>query len=515
MNQNDNQHIDLIDENIRLGNLPRSKGTKFTRGNAKTAARKVTQNFQGNENLKDFGKGFVSLVNELQTSKAELEKELSYVRGQFKKEGGKNSNKIMNAAFFNKTGVWPNKRNLEYLAQIAYAATQQTVSHDKLKELVILDDVPMWLKKGLAGIVKAGSMVGTTLLPAAGGALTFASNLADKWADGVNYKAEVATQPVEQRINGVNIELDKTTFKPDKVSIKSVLGVIGADTLEKHVVRFDDVQPGALYQTFHEINVTPSTANGSAFVEITNSEISGTTPGMYITYTTSGTDFNPATGAYTTGTTTMANPALSSSVNALRRVSVVATFKPSLNGSTSYSNGRCEVIHNPAFDGSTSDFATPCSWFTQTNMGSQPFYQSGGITQQFTQLYYNPLDSVPYTPVVGGTRAKAPIIFLFTGCNTAGAQVGVVTVHVVWNVIPSVTGLNQLVIQNPEIGPFTPDLMDAIYQICPQLFIADTEHRLEIMKGLKGIEPLYENVLRYLAGFTWKKNFSKPGGFVN
>jgi len=156
-----------------------------------------------------------------------------------------------------------------------------------------------------------------------------------------------------------------------------------------------------------------------------------------------------------------------------------------------------DIYHDPSATDQLSNFASPSPLLSLTNIGYKPFYQRGAITDSYTQTYYNPLDN--YSFVAANTyQCNAPIVYIFSGCNTSSVQVGTIVVHATWNVVPTSMGLSQLPVSAPGVGPATNALLDTMFTICPEVFMNDVKCNMDLCKRLSAANPTYTSLLQLL-----------------
>jgi len=294
--------------------------------------------------------------------------------------------------------------------------------------------------------------------------------------------------------------LDRSLFDPNRVDVPSLQAVLCPQKY-KLSTRFDDVQPSAVLTGFYEIPVIPDTTTGAAFVVIfPGNACFSNVNNAFIQYSYNSSLYNPATGVYTSGSTTYVPSALyqaGTAISGARPVGLSAYYKSTVQNSTTYAVGQVDVYHDPSSTGVS--FSSGTAALTLTNIGYKPFYQRGAVTDTFTQTYYNPLDNYPFASAANGiVNSVAPIVFIFSGCNTSAVQVGTIVVHATWNVVPTPLGLSQLPVSAPGVGPATNAILDTIFTVCPEVFMNDIKCTMDLCKKLTAVEPTYSALLEIL-----------------
>jgi hypothetical protein len=394
---------------------------------------------------------------------------------------------------------------LSLLSKDATAISASTgITKDQAYELIALDDFSDFMDtvstylpvlSPYTDVVKTAYNVGSSIYNGVKNYMTPSDRMNEK------------TTVMNTKVNASNDRslarsslLDKTLFDPNRVDVPSILAVI-CPSKYKLSTRFDDVQPSAILTGFFEIPVIPDATTGAAFVAIFpgNAAFVGSTY-SFILYSDTGSAYNPTTGAYNATYVTSQASSLSyssTSITAGRPVGLSAYYKSTVQNSTTYAVGQVDLYHDPASAGVS--FATPSTALALNNIGYKPFYQRGAVTDSFTQVFYNPLDNYPFVSATDGLlNTQAPIVFVFSGCNTSGVQVGTIVVHATWNVVPTSAGLSQLPVSAPGVGPATNALLDTMFTVCPEVFMNDIKCNMDLCKKLSSTEPTYASLLEVL-----------------
>lgn len=403
-----------------------------------------------------------------------------------------------------KTGFEPSGENLRLIGEATGTWDPNTLKwkpnfNDRImRELILLDDIPSWLISGIKSVA-------STVLP------TLAKKGLDYFTGTVTSKIDQLTQDKEvvssTRQNKVNtttqvVNSDDLIYEPTRVDVASLAGVL-CPSIYKVVGRFDDVMPAAIYTGFFEIPVIPTTANGTFFFSINGFSFFNTGNFDFITYTNAANTYNPVTGAYTGTLTNIDAPVFtgSTSVSAARIMGIEVSYKPTAVSNTQYAVGQVDMYHDPSMTLPLSAVSvSPSQYLSLTNIGYRPFYQRGPVISSFDQVWYNPLDLQDFTNSQSSGTYNSPIIVIVSSANTSGVQVGTLVVHITYNVIPTSVGMSALPIQSPGVGPYTADIMDSVFTLAPQVFMANQKERLEIVKDLMVTQPLYRDQLKCITG---------------
>jgi len=539
MNQNSNNPIDLGDQN------PKTLSTRIgTRNQRRKMNRRANMSAVVNTQLnnpnyaqirgKDIDK-LVALVNDKNRfndleQKKEFRDYMTAMNTIAKKS--KTKAKLLRQAILafdvDKLLAMPkyvNKKRSEILSTLARDADAIAVStglsRDQAYELIALDDFTDFLETV------------SSYLPVVGPYIQTAKSVYDTGSaiyNGVkNYMSNAVpmnekTTIIGPKLNASNDRavmkssyLDKSLFDPNRVDVPSICAVICPQKY-KVATRFDDVQPSAVLTGFWEIPVIPDPTTGAAFVVMFPGATTFTAlANAFIWYSNPGSAYNPTTGSYNNFITNI-NSALYTSQSSLisaRPVGFSTTYKSTVQNSTTYAVGQVDLYHDPA--SVNANYTSPSQNLSLTNIGYKPFYQRGAVTDTFSQIYYNPLDNYPYQSLnsVGGV---APIVYIFSGCNTSSVQVGTIIVHATWNVIPTPAGLSQLPVTAPGVGPATNALLDTMFTITPEVFMNDAKCNMELCKKLTAVTPTYETLLQVLVTeeYSHKQYYGghEPGGIM-
>lgn len=510
--------------------------------------------------LKDKGKGIRELANKVKSSEKDtVMEELNAIKkalfenGVTAKEAGisyseRESFKIRardaeRSLFKLKTGLEPSADNLHaigtYCGLYNNGEWVEGFNNTRMLELVLLDDWPEWLSKAIKYLKSLLPTiiphVADMVLPGSGqvlqGLKPYVLGSGDNQAKaieaetfpGVSKRSTVdVSMPKHERQEGlvnhknsllkVN-QMTKSVLKPDLVDIPSIATVLCPEYY-KAVARFDDAYPGSIYTTFETVPVVPSTTTGGFYcvVNTADDNIGDTSAYRYMSYSTATSAYNPATGAYTSATT-VANPLSSQTANiaSVRLVGCTVAFEPSVNFNSSLAIGQVDFWHDPSSISDTTNWNSPTPYLSLNNVGYKPFYQRGSIMQSYSQTLYETLDQNSYEPTTANaTNVTRPIVFILSGGNLSGNEVGKIRVTRVWNVVPTNAGLASLAMQNPGVGPYTSDILDSTFTLAPQIFVASKEHKMAVIQAMKETDSTYGAVLDCILSCTYERKHSLP-----
>jgi hypothetical protein len=454
----------------------------------------------------DAGKGIDDLLTKAKAGDAKLMEELALIKSAVvprdvtakdadmtyndKQALLKKMYSAENEIFFEKTGSLPSHANLEKIATVAglYNPGDKTWvqpwNHTKIRELVILDDWPSWLTKAIKLAKGIGEVVAPTLTNAISGFTesivpSIYPNSVTTQATTINTKSDIMNS--KSRMN--------PNFSPTAVDLDTIASTLTPE-LYKNVGRFDDAYPSSVSTYYQEIPVTPTTAGGTFFFILNNAQNFSANNGAFITYTTGTSTYVPSTGAYT-GATSVINPivSISSSIESSRILGVSVRINTIVPTSTNYSNGQWDIWHDPSQMDVTGNLTSPTALLTLTNVGYKPFYQRGPITKDYYQVMYNALDNRPFTSTADydSNSLEAPIVCILTGGNLNAQQVATIGINIVYNNVPTATGLGTQPVRSPNLGPYTADLINSMLTFMPGAFQKNiAERSAAIQKAYMG-----------------------------
>jgi hypothetical protein len=307
--------------------------------------------------------------------------------------------------------------------------------------------------------------------------------------------------------------LNRPVLRHDLVDIPSIATVLCPEYY-KSVARFDDAYPGAIYTTFDTVPVVPSTTTGGFFCVVNSADnnISSSQALRYIGYTGATSNYNPAAGTYTSAIT-VPNPITSQLTNiaSVRLVGCTVAWEPSVNFNSSLAIGQVDFWHDPSSISQQVDWNSGSGYLSLTNVGYKPFYQRGSIMQSYSQTVYNTLDQDSYESVLlSDPNIVKPTVFIVSGANLTGNEIGKLRITRVWNVIPTNQGLSSLAMNNPGVGPYTSDIMDSTFTLAPQIFVSSKDHKMNVIQMMKETDSTYSAVLDVILSATYERKHTLP-----
>lgn len=400
-----------------------------------------------------------------------------------------------------KFGFQPIRENLEKV--ITKLPSLKGISHHNLRGLLLLDDPPEWLNKGVEAMHRNKIFTRTSAFDS--GVYTEL-----KQTNGANMNAA-------QMYNQVSPVMKMPKFKLGFVDMATVRSVFYPEKNSAVHTDLYNYLPAGTVKTSNTVSLPSGNANLIVFFlpDAQDSSPNILTIGSY----------TPITGAWAP-ISSVPNPLTgSTSIQTAIVVSACIKFKStvasSLNGT-----GIVYMTTDPLKFNTVSlvnMFPTTGSANTQlVNWENLPLSQSDTITtpemRQVSPLYNIRDKAVPYDLVNPATYYSCPTVIILEGLNAAISP-GVIEYNIEWNVALS-SGLLATVPTNPAICGFTQQFIQALAVTMPFIYQCSSKWIAGFLAHLDTVEPYYEELLYAAEAYASCNPYTVPyssggGGGMN